>query len=289
MATHKKFGGPWTEKKLEILNKYLKAYTTIMNKQPFKFAYIDAFAGTGYRQSQTNDNKTLPLEISGNEKKDFIKGSARIALDVQPEFDKYVFIEKEGKSLKELENLIDEFPEKKNKIETKQADANSHIKKLCKKSWKEHRAVMFLDPFGMEVEWATIEAIAKTKAIDLWVLFPLGAGVNRLLKKDGLLESWAEKMLNRIFGTEDWKDKFYQKSTQSDFFNSSQTEKIVNLEDIGNYYIKQLKSIFTKVADNPAKLYNSKRNPLFLFCFCAGNPKGAKTAVKIAQHILTKI
>ncbi len=34
------FGGNWTEKKLERVRKYLSAYTTIMKKQPFRFAYI---------------------------------------------------------------------------------------------------------------------------------------------------------------------------------------------------------------------------------------------------------
>jgi hypothetical protein len=34
--------------------------------------------------------------------------------------------------------------------------------------------VLFLDPYGMQVDWTTIEAIARTKAIDLRVLFPLG-------------------------------------------------------------------------------------------------------------------
>ena len=43
---------------------------------------------------------------------------------------------------------------------------------MCDKDWSLHRAVLFLDPYGMQVEWATIEAVAKTKAIDLWLLFP---------------------------------------------------------------------------------------------------------------------
>ncbi len=41
--------------------------------------------------------------------------------------------------------------------------------------------MVFLDPYGMQVEWSTIEALAATKAIDLWYLFPLGVGVARLL------------------------------------------------------------------------------------------------------------
>ena len=34
------FGGSWTEEKLKRVEKYLKAYATIMNKQNFRFAYI---------------------------------------------------------------------------------------------------------------------------------------------------------------------------------------------------------------------------------------------------------
>ncbi|MFN4180821.1 MAG: three-Cys-motif partner protein TcmP, partial [Armatimonadota bacterium] len=43
--------GKWTEEKLELLEKYLRAYATIMNKQKRTwlkaFHYIDAFAGSG--------------------------------------------------------------------------------------------------------------------------------------------------------------------------------------------------------------------------------------------------
>ena len=44
------FGGNWSVDKLERVRKYLSAYTTILSnhKDKYKFAYIDAFAGTGY-------------------------------------------------------------------------------------------------------------------------------------------------------------------------------------------------------------------------------------------------
>ena len=61
--------------------------------------------------------------------------------------------------------------------------------------------MLFLDPYGMQVEWRTIEAIAKTEAIDLWLLFPLAIGVNRLLTKSGEIpESWRRR-LNLLLGT----------------------------------------------------------------------------------------
>ncbi len=34
----------------------------------------------------------------------------------------------------------------------------------AKRNWKKCRAVVFLDPFGNQVEWKTIEAIARTKS-----------------------------------------------------------------------------------------------------------------------------
>jgi three-Cys-motif partner protein len=61
----------------------------------------------------------------------------------------------------------------------------------------------------MEVEWSTIKAIASTKAIDLWLLFPLGVAVNRLLRCDGQIDESVKKKLDRFFGTTDWFDQFY--------------------------------------------------------------------------------
>ncbi len=45
-------------------------------------------------------------------------------------------------------------------------------------------------------------------------------------------------------------------------------------------------SLIELVPEKPLLLRNSKNNPLYLLCFASGNPKGAKTAIKIAQDIL---
>jgi hypothetical protein len=55
--TAHRFGGNWTARKLEILRRYFVAYTTALKKQPFKTAYIDAFAGTGYRALRRADEE----------------------------------------------------------------------------------------------------------------------------------------------------------------------------------------------------------------------------------------
>jgi len=184
--------------------------------------------------------------------------------------------------------LKEDFADLASDIQIINADANSYLADLCLNySWKKNRAVLFLDPYGMEVEWNTIEAIASTQAIDLWLLFPLGVAVNRLLRRDGQIDETVKKKLDRFFGTTDWFDQFYQtKTTDSLFGIESVTEKVVNFEGISRYFVKRLKSIFSDAADNPLQLYNSKNNPLYLLCFAVGNKRGAPTAIRIARNIL---
>ncbi|GMR03664.1 MAG: three-Cys-motif partner protein TcmP [Gammaproteobacteria bacterium] len=284
-----RFGGDWTTKKLERLRKYLAAYVKIMSKQHFTFAYIDAFAGTGYRTLKTPENtgELLFPELAAQDSQRFLDGSARIALQVEPHFDKYIFIEKDDNKIVELEKIKDEFPTVRDRIDIVNEEANKYIIGLCARNWEKHRAVMFLDPFGMQVTWPTIKAVGDTQAIDLWLLFPLGIAVNRLLKRDGNIdENWKQK-LDDIFGESSWYDAFYQTISTRDLFGEvSQIQKTGNFESIGSYFVNRLKTVFVDVAKNPLPLCNSKNIPLFLLCFACANPKGAKTAIKIAQDIL---
>src|SRR5690606_546401 len=95
--------------------------------------------------------------------------------------------------------------------------------------------------------------------------------------------------LNSLFGTTDWFDAFYETEISATLFGEEQrTKKVVNLEQIGRYFVSRLKTVFPKVAEDPLPLYNSRNNPLYLLCFAAGNPRGASLAVKIAQDILSK-
>ena len=288
------FGGDWTEEKLGRVRKYLSAYTTALKKQPFHLCYIDAFAGTGYRTlKDSEDSSQLMLpEMSESGVQEFLDGSARVALEVEPPFDTYIFIEKDENHFSKLQELKDDFPHLRNCIKLISGDGNTHVQKLCNDyDWlrSRQRAVLLLDPYGMEVEWKTIEAIAKTQAIDLWLLFPLGIAVNRLLRKDGQIDDGIREKLDRFFGTKNWYDEFYKESeTPSLFDNLPQQQKVANFDSIERYFIKRLESVFTAVAQKPWRLSNSKNSLLYLLCFAAGNPRGAPIAVKIAQHILKR-
>jgi three-Cys-motif partner protein len=289
------FGGNWTDEKLLRIRKYLTAYATILKKRKYKFAYIDAFAGTGYRENKAKDENVEQLSFFNQteikEIESYSEGSARIALQINPSFDKYIFIEKSKKHFSDLQKLKDNFPAKAKQIEFVNANANEYLLDRCNNfKWQNHRAVLFLDPYGMQVGWETIKAIANTEAIDLWYLFPLGIGLNRLLKKDhkSIPDSWKSK-INDILGTDQWEKTFYSDvEVQTLFGNQTAKEKNTDFIKISNFVVERLESIFPGVARNPMLLRNSRNNPLYLLCFASGNPRGAKTAVKIAQDVLKR-
>jgi three-Cys-motif partner protein len=295
-----RFGGDWTSAKLEVLSGYLHAYTTALKDKPtkghsFRKAYIDAFAGTGYRTESSERESTAQVELAfpdlaASGPQDLLDGSARLALRNVPRFGRYIFIERNADRCQQLETLRKEFPDLASDIDIHQGDANQEIQSLCAKDWRSHRAVLFLDPYGMQVEWATIEAIAKTRAIDLWLLFPLGIGVNRLLTRSGKIPTGWRRRLDVLLGTSDWYDQFYQVKPQPQLFGSDEERVIkASVDTIGKYCNDRLKRVFPAVAEPPGVLRNSANCPLYLLCFAAGNEAGAKIALRIANSLLSRV
>jgi len=283
------FGGPWTQQKLQVLSKYLRAYRKIFQKNPraqfFETTYVDAFAGTGeIPRPEPGPFASFFPELAENEEA-FRKGSVRRALEVNPPFDHYVFIEKDAAKCKELKALAQEFSDRDIRIVND--DANAVLLKWCEAiNPKRERAVVFLDPFGACVEWKVIEALSDTQAVDLWILFPYGA-VNRMLVNDRMPpKAWAER-LTRIFGTEEWKKEFYSTSSWQSLISDKRVERVYKTADqarITEFFVKRLKQKFAAVAE-PGFLYTSK-GLLFVLLFAAGNEKGAKTGIKIANDLL---
>lgn len=292
-----RFGGEWTEEKLQRVESYLSAYSTALKNQRFTRVYIDAIAGTGYRSTKGCDDTTHPMfpDMFAEETRTFLAGSVRRALGVTPQFDEYHLIDKDPAKCRELRTMIEsDFPDLRNRVIFQATEANQYLKRVCLGDWiaDKRRGVLFLDPYGMQVEWNTIVAIAQTEAIDLWVLFPLGVAVNRLLPKSGDIAERNRAALDRIFGTRKWEDAFYETDTRSRFLweEAQAKRKKADFEAIGRFYIERLRGVFPGVAENPLYLCNSRNNPLYLLCFACGNPKpkAKGLALKIARHILNQ-
>ena len=291
MPTHK-FGGGWTEQKLRILHEYLTAYCQIFRVNPsaryFDTIYVDAFAGTGLIETQKPvvDRKELFAEFAEAEAVEFLKGSASRAL--QHPFTRYIFIEKSATRIAELGKLRADSL-RKNDIFIEKGDANACLAKFVNSTdWKKCRAVVFLDPYGMQVDWKTIEKLGETKAVDLWLLFPLGQAVMRLLRREGPPPVDWQQALDRVFGTHAWHSRFYVTTREAGLFGQEilSTHRIADWQAVEAFMLERLKTAFCAVAPNPGVLLNSQKVPLYLFCFASANPKGAPTALRIARHLL---
>ena len=298
--THR-FGGDWTQTKLDVLKEYLAAYTKALKDKPsadntFRKAYIDAFAGTGTRTARERDTSSAPgtllfPDLNEPAPQKLLEGSAKLALQVEPRFEKYIFIERSPERCQQLESLKQEFPALADDIDVRQGEANEVIQKLCAPldKWKSRRAVLFLDPYGMQVEWKTIEAVAATKAIDLWLLVPLGMGMNRLAPKSGKLpDSWRQRM-DAFLGTTNCYDEFYKVETKPTLFGDSPVQVKASMDVMARYFNNRLKQVFAGVAEEPGVLWNSANNPLYLLCFAVGNERGKDIALRIANHLLKEV
>jgi three-Cys-motif partner protein len=283
------FGGPWTERKLKCLRDYLNAYRTIFTANPraryFRTWYVDAFAGTGSRSTAAADMPLLDI-YNDAEAQAYQEGSAKIALGLSSPFDRYLFIEKARTRANELRRVIkSEFLPLDNRCELRSGEANAELRKWCsQRDWSKERAVVFLDPYGMQVEWWTIETLAATKGIDLWYLFP---GIARLLPRDGNIpEPWRNR-LDALLGAGTWPARFLQTVTQPGLFgNTENVERRVSDAAVGDFIRERLATCFGNKVASTLILRNSKSSPLYYLCFAASNERGAGPALRIANSIL---
>ena len=133
------------------------------------------------------------MEFQDEDAKYLIDGSAAIAANISDKpFDKLIFIEKDLNRCHELRRLSQAHSNRDVQIEN--SDANDYLKNLCQ-DWRKWRGVLFLDPFATQVQWLTIETIARFNALDTWLLFPTFA-VARMLpnsrQPDDIIKGWAD-------------------------------------------------------------------------------------------------
>lgn len=256
-------------------------YQMALSNTGLRTVYIDGFAGSGEVPLARHEEGLFDDDV-----KSVLSGSADRALNISPPFYRYVFIDKRKKC---IDALSAKFKGRQNvdRVSYLCGDANQQIRALCAdEQWHTQRGVVLLDPFGSQVEWATIEAIAATKSLDLWYLFPAGVGVFRQIGNTGTVHSTHGDSITRMFGTEDWKTAFLKPSKQADLFGeSTQQEKNVTPESAAHFMIERLKSVFKGgVLDEMIPL-GKHSYPSYYLLFAWGNPskKTSELANKLSK------
>ncbi|MDP1642844.1 MAG: three-Cys-motif partner protein TcmP [Phenylobacterium sp.] len=288
------FGSGLTDLKLSIIAEYLQRYNTALSRQPFfERWYFDAFAGTGERTVRLSGSAEDLLNERVEERIERRRGSARIALDTIPQFHRCIFMEQKKRHALALEALCSEPSYASRKTFVLRGDANraiqDHIQTV---NWKKARAVMFLDPYGMNVEWQTLEAIRRTEAIDLWYLVSLSGLYRQATHRGSALDEKKRAALSRMLGTPAWEKAWYEEDRQRDLLSmldSEETRRTASLDLMEDFVLQRLRSLFPTVLE-PLRLKNDRNAPMFSLFFAMSNPSpaAARVAIPIAQHILTQ-
>jgi three-Cys-motif partner protein len=286
MAKAQRFGSAHTGQKLDKLEEYLKIYSTALKNQGFELVYFDAFAGAGDVQIADADATLLN---GVDDYSPFIRGSAQRALAFKTAFDRYVFVDAKDENISALRELASAHSDISDRITIRKGDANSELLGFCQSTdWKKTRAVVFLDPYGNQVKWETVAALAATEAIDIWYLFPAGLGVYRQISKTKGVHSSHEKSLDELFGTTEWRDVFVERRQVDDLFGSrEEQEKTATVESVTRYMANRLKSVFNGGVLDEWLPLGSRKIHMYSLMFAWANPgEKAKLAGKLAQAVL---
>lgn len=289
--------GPWAKDKLDRLGKYLNAYTTVMKDRRWcnGYHYIDAFAGPGdheLRAKKTDRRhgaKQSLLDVSSfgseeeEQQKQFLAGSPRVALGIEFPFTNYVFIERSVDRIESLNRIKLEYEKKGRRIHIRKMDCTKYLEDLIPKiNWKTNRALVFLDPFGMQVEWRTIELLAATEGIEIFLNFPVGMAIQRLMPRNPRNFTPSQRLrLDRYFGSPDWIDELYPE--QATLFGCDDRQKVMESgAALLRWYRGRLRGPFPHVSK--AALIRNTRGAHLYYLLLASHHK---LGVKIANEILS--
>lgn len=226
-----------TKGKLVYLGKYLPALTKILrSKVPNRPRYyIDFFSGPG-----------KCVDSYGK----ICDGSPLIAIKTKPPFTHYVFVDTNEKYCDSLRKRLEGYPN----VSVKQGDCNDVVSDVLLMMNTYDPCFVFLDPFGLELEWKTVEKLSKKDRIDLLINFPVGA-VCRSMNRSG-----ATHTVTNCLGTAKWKK-----------FRESGRSLRIRLRDL---YMEKMQQFFEHTS--PKLVYNQNNVPLYYLIYACHFHVGKK-------------
>lgn len=262
--------GYWSELKLDIIKKYAAAYSKILSsrKNPkLSHSYIDAFSGAGMHLSKAT--QTL------------VSGSPVNALEVDPPFKEYHFIDLNPSKTRNLRSIIGDRKD----VHIYEGDCNEILLNnvfptVLYENYR--RALCLLDPYGLHLNWEVIKTAGQMKSIDMFLNFPV-ADMNRNVlwnNPDGVREEDINRM-NAFWGDETWRNAAYTK--EKDLFDE-RLQKEDN-ETIAASFCERLKKVagFGYVP-KPLPMRNSKGAIVYYLIFASQ----IAVAGKIVKEIFEK-
>lgn len=291
-----RFGGTWTELKLDAVEYYMKCYTKALTAAGMDTWYIDAFAGPGDREVDRETGgifEQAPISIVT----EILDGSALRAMKISPPFNHFIFIEQRPDFCEALDAI--KAREKSRDITVLRGDANSELAALMKRQpWSlrdksRARGVVFLDPYAMQVDWTTLEALASSMVLDVWYLFPL-RDVTRQLARDFKGIGPKAPKLDRTLSPR-WRELYDLPEPEPDVWNGglfdtppepAELKRMATKKQIETWFHGVLDDKFPFVSEPLPILTEGGRHTFSLF-LCVSNPAPQATdlAKKFVRYV----
>jgi three-Cys-motif partner protein len=286
------FGGRHTDTKQDVIVHYLKAYATALHAKGLHLSYVDAFCGAGWRVPAGLPTQHEPDLFGDHKGPEPRANTALDALRLRPPFDRYVFGDTDQGHLEALAREIAEL--RVHDPSTPEAvllneDANRLVALECQRLATNgtFRAVMFLDPFGMQVSWPTLEAIQSSGKVDLWLLIPTGIALARLIPTKGPPSKRWEDGLTRFFGNDEWRRLQVQ---QVDLFGDTRARRNVPVGSVVRFVMDRLRTLFDEGLYPHLLELRIRYNIDYHLVFACSSPSrdARSLAFRIAGHLLNR-
>ena len=259
---------PWSKVKHEIIEKYAGAYTTILHNQRYlkRYVYIDAFAGAGVAVDAESD--------------EFIAAGALRALNVEPRFTEYHFIELNPDKV----TVLEEVSRHRRGVQVHSGDYREILPALLSRCRYEDfaRGLCLLDPYGLSVDYALLKEIGSMETIEIFFNFMLvGANRNVLWNVDpARIKPDRAALMTRVWGHDRWVDELYDRTPG--LFGDIRTK--VSNERVGEAYRRRLIEAGFKYVPRPIPMKNRVNAPVYYLFFASPN----KTGAAIVEQIFNK-
>ena len=261
--------GYWSEIKLAIIREYAKTYSQIISAQRYpqlSHAYVDAFAGAGKHISRTTG--------------DVVAGSPLIALQVQPPFKKYYFIELDKQKVESLHDIAGN----RSDIHLYAGDCNDILltKVFPQIQWTDYRrGLVLLDPYGLHLHWEVIKKAADAKTMEIFLNFPV-ADMNRNVfwSQPQDVDKQDIARMNAYWGDDSWTQIAYE--TQESLFGPVDIKS--SNSKIAEGFRKRLQEIAGfEYVPKPIPMKNRSRSIIYYLFFASHKPVAGNIVKQIFE------
>ena len=263
--------GYWSELKLEIVEKYGRAYTTAFKRNlSLKKFYIDGFSGAGRHVSKRTKSQ--------------VEGSPARALKISPPFDGFYFIDMNPQKTSYLQKLC----EGRSDVKIHTGDSTAYLTKdlLPKIQYRYfNRALCLLDPYGLHMDWEVMRLAGQSRAVDMFLNFPvMDMNRNAIWHNPEKVPQDGIERMTRFWGDDSWRSAAYAEDPQGNFLFSPGMVKQSN-DAIVAAFMKRLRKVagFSFVPD-PLPMRNSNNAVVYYLFFASHHP----VAKKIITDIFSK-